>query len=88
MGKIAHTRTPLNNREPTIIIMHIIGKKNRKKKKKTEKRKKKGKRKKEKKIYIYIINKKGNVLCNLSEKNEIIFMWKKCNNYWKTITWF
>lgn len=63
MGKvakeIAHTRTPLNNCEPIVIIMHIIGKKNRKKKKKTEKRKKKGKRKKEKKIYIYIINKKG-----------------------------
>lgn len=47
MGKvakeIAHTRTPLNNCEPIVIIMHIIEKK--------QKKEKKGKKKK-KKIYI------------------------------------
>ena len=54
MGKIAHTRTPLNNREPTIIIMHIIGKKNRKKKKKKQKKEKKREKEKKKKKYTYI----------------------------------
>lgn len=51
MGKvakeIAHTRTPLNNCEPIVIIMHIIEEKKKKKRKKREKEKEY--------IYIYII---------------------------------
>ena len=43
--KIAHNRTPLNNFESIVIIMHIIEKK--------RKKKKKGKRKR-KNIYTYI----------------------------------